>query len=176
MLPGGGRLKNWCYFRQRKITSCQLCLFVGTHDLCFPICRGVERNGSCGLCLDNPWGNSDYIRQGEIILVDERGWEMAGRHEISSRSWNEVQAFDFLKGLSVGCENEAIKITTKIVQVCRHEQSFAVIYWPSAEKKMFLPKGSLPVKQYRKKMQNCSYKHERGICQPPTHTPALRFP
>lgn len=59
---------------------------------------------------------------------------MVGRHEISSRSWNEVQGSDFLKRLSVGCENEAIKITTKIVQVGRDEQFFAVIYWASAEK------------------------------------------
>lgn len=129
MLPGGSRLKNWCYFRQRKITTCQLCLFVGTHDLCFPICRGVEGNGSHGLCLDNPCGNSEYIRWGEVgfVLVDERGWEIAGKQfEISSRSWDEVQGSNFLKRLSVGCENETIKII-KIVQVGRDEQSFAVI-------------------------------------------------
>lgn len=64
---------------------------------------------------------------------------MAGRREISSRSWNEVQGSDFLKRLSVGCEDEAIKITTKIVQVGRDEQFFAVIYWPSAEKKSVPP-------------------------------------
>lgn len=62
---------------------------------------------------------------------------MAGRREISSRSWNEVQGSDFLKRLSVGCEDEAIKITTKIVQVGRDEQFFAVIYWPIAEKKKY---------------------------------------
>lgn len=27
-----------------KITSCQLCLFVGPRDLCLPICRGLERD------------------------------------------------------------------------------------------------------------------------------------
>lgn len=35
---------------------------------------------------------------------------MAGRCEISSGSWNEVQGSDFLRRLSVGCENEAIKV------------------------------------------------------------------
>lgn len=63
----------------------------------------------------------------EFVLVDERGWEMAGRCEISSRSWNEIQGSDFLKRLSLGCENEAIKATTKIVQVGRDEQSLVVI-------------------------------------------------
>lgn len=51
-----------------------------------------------------------------FVLVDERGWEMAGRCEISSRSWNEVQGSDFLRRLSVGCENEAIKIRAQVVQ------------------------------------------------------------
>lgn len=51
-----------------------------------------------------------------FVLVDESGWEMAGRCEISSRSWNEVQGSDFLRRLSVGCENEAIKIRAQVVQ------------------------------------------------------------
>lgn len=51
-----------------------------------------------------------------FVLVEERGWEMAGRCEISSRSWNEVQGSDFLRRLSVGCENEVIKIRTQGVQ------------------------------------------------------------
>lgn len=66
--------KNCWYFRQGKITSCQLCLFVGPRDLCLPICRGLERDGSRGLCLDNPRGNSEYIKRGErrgFVLVDE---------------------------------------------------------------------------------------------------------
>lgn len=98
---------------------------------------------------------------------------MAGRREISSGSRNEVQGSDFLKRLSVGCENEAIKITTQIVQVCRDEQSFAVIYWHNTEKKMFLLKGSLPVKQYNRKMQNSSYKHKRGMSASNSHSCSL---
>lgn len=66
----------------KKITSCQLCLFVGPCDLCLPICRGVERDGSRGLCLDNPPGNLEDIKQGEDGVCSGGGERLGNGREM----------------------------------------------------------------------------------------------
>lgn len=38
---------------------------------------------------------------------------------------------------------------------------------------MFLPKAFLPAKRYNKKMQNCSYKHERDLLPTDPHSCSL---